>query len=88
MASSNSKLSIIGKPVWFITGCSTGFGREIAKQVLQSGYRVVVTARNLDNIADLAAHGDALMLKLDVTDRLKSPEVLPECWIQKTLLFY
>jgi NADP-dependent 3-hydroxy acid dehydrogenase YdfG len=69
MASANSKLSIIGKPVWFITGCSTGFGREIAKQVLQSGYRVVVTARNLDNIADLAAHGDALMLKLDVTDQ-------------------
>ena len=33
------------KPVWFITGCSTGFGRELAKQVLELGYRVVVTAR-------------------------------------------
>ena len=22
-------------PVWFITGCSTGFGRELAKLVLE-----------------------------------------------------
>jgi hypothetical protein len=30
------------KPVWFITGCSTGFGRELAKHVLERGYRTVV----------------------------------------------
>ena len=34
------------KPVWFITGCSTGFGRELATQVLELGYRTVITARN------------------------------------------
>jgi NAD(P)-dependent dehydrogenase (short-subunit alcohol dehydrogenase family) len=28
--------------VWFITGCSTGFGRELAKAVLDHGDRVVV----------------------------------------------
>lgn len=57
------------KPVWFITGCSTGFGRELAAQVLALGYRTVVTARNPDDVKDLAARGDALVLKLDVTDQ-------------------
>ena len=50
MATANSKLAITGKPVWFITGCSTGFGREIAKHVLECGYRAVVTAGNLDDV--------------------------------------
>ncbi|TBW40656.1 SDR family NAD(P)-dependent oxidoreductase [Siculibacillus lacustris] len=56
------------KPVWFITGCSTGFGRHLAEQLLADGYRVVVTARKPADIADLAAKGDALVLALDVTD--------------------
>lgn len=56
-----------GKPVWFITGCSTGFGRELAQYLLAKGYPTVVTARNP---ADLSAFADkelALVLKLDVT---------------------
>ncbi len=55
------------KPVWLITGCSTGFGRELARQALQLGYRTVVTARQPDQIKDLAAFGEALVLPLDVT---------------------
>lgn len=55
------------KPVWFITGCSTGFGRELAKQVLELGHRVVVTARRPAEVKDLAALGEALVLTLDVT---------------------
>lgn len=56
------------KPVWFVTGCSTGFGRELAKLLLESGYRVVVTARDAAKVADLTdAFGDAaLPLSLDV----------------------
>ena len=69
MATINSKSAITGKPVWFITGCSTGIGRELAKHVLACGYRAVVTARNLNDITDLAANGEALVLKLDVTDQ-------------------
>ena len=69
MATANSKLAITEKPVWFITGCSTGFGRELAKHVLECGYRAVVTAHNLDDVTDLAVNGDALVLKLDVTDQ-------------------
>jgi NAD(P)-dependent dehydrogenase (short-subunit alcohol dehydrogenase family) len=55
--------------VWLITGCSTGFGRELARAALARGYRVVVTARNPDDVRDIAAghEANALVLKLDVT---------------------
>jgi NAD(P)-dependent dehydrogenase (short-subunit alcohol dehydrogenase family) len=58
-------------PVWLITGCSTGFGRELAKLVLARGWRAVVTARDPSKIADIAkGHEDrALVLPLDVTQR-------------------
>lgn len=58
-----------GNPVWFITGCSTGFGREIARKTLALGYPTVVTARDPASLADLAKEfGDlALVLELDVT---------------------
>ena len=57
-------------PVWFITGCSTGFGRELARLVLERGWRAVVTARNPSQVADLVqGHDDsAIALALDVTD--------------------
>jgi NAD(P)-dependent dehydrogenase (short-subunit alcohol dehydrogenase family) len=57
------------KPVWFITGCSTGFGRELARATLDRGYRVVVTARRPADVADLAVgcEARALVLQLDVT---------------------
>lgn len=68
-SSSTKNTKQVGKPVWFITGCSTGLGRQIAKHVLELGYRAVVTSRDPDDVRDLAEHGDALVLKLDVTDR-------------------
>jgi NAD(P)-dependent dehydrogenase (short-subunit alcohol dehydrogenase family) len=57
-------------PVWLITGCSTGFGRDLAHAVLARGWRAVVTARDAARVADLAAEGGdrALPLSLDVTD--------------------
>lgn len=57
------------KKVWFITGCSTGFGRELAKEVLKDGYRAVVTARKPEDIKDIVADfpDTAIALKLDVT---------------------
>jgi NAD(P)-dependent dehydrogenase (short-subunit alcohol dehydrogenase family) len=57
------------KPVWFVTGCSSGFGREIARYVLNRGYHVVVTARIPTQVEDLppARGGRALVLPLDVT---------------------
>ncbi|MEK1852653.1 MAG: oxidoreductase, partial [Phyllobacterium sp.] len=57
------------KPVWFITGCSTGFGRELARHTLELGYPTVVTARNPAQVEDLVKghENNALVLKLDVT---------------------
>ena len=34
---SNGKSAGGDKPVWFITGCSTGFGRELAQHLLDAG---------------------------------------------------
>jgi NAD(P)-dependent dehydrogenase (short-subunit alcohol dehydrogenase family) len=63
-------MTLSADPVWFITGCSTGFGRALAERVLSRGWRVVATARDAARLADLA--GDAgerlLALALDVTD--------------------
>jgi NAD(P)-dependent dehydrogenase (short-subunit alcohol dehydrogenase family) len=65
-----TNMALQTSPVWFITGCSTGFGRELAKLVLARGWRAVVTARDKARVADLArGAGDrALALGLDVTD--------------------
>jgi NAD(P)-dependent dehydrogenase (short-subunit alcohol dehydrogenase family) len=63
-------MSLNNQPVWFITGCSTGFGRELARLVLAKGWRAVVTARNPATLQDLVKgrEGQALALPLDVTD--------------------
>ena len=55
--------------VWFITGCSTGFGRELAKHVLELGYRAAVTSRNINDVKDIVAQypDTAVAIKLDVT---------------------
>ncbi|PRX08259.1 UNVERIFIED_ORG: NADP-dependent 3-hydroxy acid dehydrogenase YdfG [Martelella mediterranea] len=57
-------------PVWFVTGCSTGFGREIAKLVLSKGWRIAMTARRPESLADLVeGHEDrALALPLDLNN--------------------
>jgi NAD(P)-dependent dehydrogenase (short-subunit alcohol dehydrogenase family) len=62
--------------VWFITGCSTGFGREFAKAVVARGLRAVVTARDPKQVTDIVAgHQDvALALPLDVTDAAQVAE--------------
>ena len=58
-----------GKPVWFVTGCSTGLGRELVRQLLDAGYPTVVTARKTEDLKDFSGHADALILRLDVTDQ-------------------
>jgi short-subunit dehydrogenase len=59
--------------VWFITGCSTGFGRALALQALEQGNRVVVASRKLKDIQDiLDRYKNALGIELD----MKRPEQL------------
>ncbi|HSV30241.1 MAG TPA: oxidoreductase [Candidatus Omnitrophota bacterium] len=54
-------------PVWFITGCSSGFGLELARQAIERGYRTVVTARDLGRLRGYVASDQVLLLQLDVT---------------------
>jgi NAD(P)-dependent dehydrogenase (short-subunit alcohol dehydrogenase family) len=55
-------------PIWFITGCSSGFGHELARRVLANGWRAVITARDKARLADLVdiSEGRAIALDLDV----------------------
>lgn len=55
--------------IWFITGCSTGFGRNLAQEVLQKGDKVAVTARNPDDVKDIVSQypATAIAIQLDVT---------------------
>ena len=57
------------KKVWFITGSSTGFGRELAEEALKAGYRVIATARKPEILHDLIEKypDTARAVKLDVT---------------------
>ena len=57
-------------PVWFISGCSTGFGRELAQQAIARGFNTVVTARDPAKVQDLVeGHSNALAVALDVTQQ-------------------
>lgn len=55
--------------VWFITGSSRGFGRELVKAALKAGDSVAATARKPEQLSDLVAeYGDRILpLALDVT---------------------
>ncbi|KAG9382732.1 DltE Short-chain dehydrogenase of various substrate specificities [Pyrenophora tritici-repentis] len=56
--------------VFLITGCSTGFGEELVKVVLQKGDYVVATARNSSKLSfDGANDTNSLLVDLDVTKK-------------------
>lgn len=56
--------------VWLITGCSTGFGRELAKEVLAKGYKVAVASRKTSDVDDIVAAypNSSIAIQLDVTN--------------------
>ncbi len=56
--------------VWLVTGSASGLGRDIAEAVLAAGERLVATARNPKQLADLVEkYGDKVRaVALDVTD--------------------
>jgi hypothetical protein len=53
--------------VWLVTGCSSGFGAEFVRQILERGDKVVATARRAETLAELENLA-APTLQLDVTD--------------------
>ena len=60
--------------VWSITGSSRGLGRALAEAVLAAGHRLVATARNPEQLAELVErHGNRVRaVALDVTDERAS----------------
>ncbi|RPD69447.1 NAD-P-binding protein [Lentinus tigrinus ALCF2SS1-7] len=63
-------VEIRGELVWFITGTSSGFGRELVHAALKRGDCVVATARELEKIQDFPKTDKIRLLQLDVTDGL------------------
>ena len=49
---------------WFVTGASSGIGKELCLQLVEKGYNVIAIARRLPKIS----HTNALNLSVDVTD--------------------
>jgi len=60
----------MAQQTWFITGVSSGFGRELTEQLLQRGDKVVGTVRDTGKIRDLVeAYPQTFFARiLDVTD--------------------
>ncbi len=62
---------MINKKVWFITGCSSGFGNVLAQTLLKEGEMVVATARNISALKELENYANdplqLLILPLDLT---------------------
>lgn len=57
------------KKVWFITGTSSGFGKELTKELLEQGYSVVATARKVEKAEEaIAGNENGLAFPLDVND--------------------
>jgi NAD(P)-dependent dehydrogenase (short-subunit alcohol dehydrogenase family) len=67
MNAQKSNPVVVQPPVWFITGCSTGFGLELARQAIDRGFRTVMTARNPKPLQAHAQSDNVLLLALDVT---------------------
>jgi NAD(P)-dependent dehydrogenase (short-subunit alcohol dehydrogenase family) len=56
--------------VWLITGASRGLGRALADAVVAKGHKLIATARNPSQLADLEQRAPerVRVLPLDVTD--------------------
>jgi short-subunit dehydrogenase len=64
---------LAGKVV-LITGASSGFGEDAARLFAREGCRVVLVARRMDRLQDLAAEiqdagGEAMAIPMDILDR-------------------
>ena len=59
------------KRVAWITGASSGIGRELSKQLSSKGWKLALTARNLENLKLIADEmsNDTLIVPADVSNK-------------------
>jgi NAD(P)-dependent dehydrogenase (short-subunit alcohol dehydrogenase family) len=67
---------------WFITGTSSGFGRQMTEKLLARGDQVVATLRKDGKLDDMKSrYGDRLSIaKLDVTDAAEVRRVVDQAF--------
>lgn len=63
----------MSQQVWLVTGCSSGFGEQFIKTILERGDKAIATARKIESIKHLADLG-AATLQLDMTDHREAME--------------
>ncbi len=65
---------------WLITGCSSGFGRELAIAALRAGHKVAMTSRDLRALDPLVAlaRDRAHAMMLDMTDPVGPARVVAD----------
>ena len=61
----------MSKPVWLVTGTSSGFGLSLVKELIAQDYKVAGTSRNYDRLVEavgLEKSANFLPLQVDITN--------------------
>ena len=70
------------RPTAVVTGASSGIGAATARALAEAGFHVVLGARRLDRLEEIAREIDGTALRLDVTDKASVAEFVagvPQC---------
>lgn len=59
----------------FITGTSSGIGKETVKFLSSKGFRVIATARNIEKIKEFESMPNVVIMPLDITDSKQIKEI-------------
>lgn len=61
-----NQMKMSNKKVWFVTGASKGLGLSLVKKLLQEGYRVAATSRNVAELTEAVGETSTSFLPLVV----------------------
>ena len=68
MAYGPGRVAIMADPVALVTGANRGIGHEVARQLREKGYEVIISARDRAKAEEAAGEVDGRPLELDVSD--------------------